>query len=869
MDTFFSILVGLGLAAACGFRVFVPLLIMSLASRASVGHWCLGDSFAWIGSTPALITFGAATVLEIAGYYIPWVDNLLDTIATPTAIVAGILVTASAATDVSPFLKWTLAVVAGGGTTAVFQGITADGAAGLVVHHRGLGNPVVATVEAGGSALLAVLAITLPVLAFLLVVGLLFFGVKTAAVPPPASPRPPDACRKSSDPAGAIVLDERRSLRLTLVVLAGALPCRRVRLAGPAGWTAGSTSAVRAASIPPAWWSRSRSPTRCGPGFMRRCPDAARRAEERLDRLLAALLDPARLRPRYEAGHTATARRGFADPQGQLPGLHQPVRGPGARGGGAGLLPRRGRRRAFREGGRPGGGLRARQRRLRHRGGSSEDPRFRARHHAPDYRRVQPISDLTGDRALLLEPRRRAAARRPRPDEALAWLRKAVAIDPELGGAWVNLGVALRRAGDLGEAEARLPQALEADPDAVSAYQNLAGCSCACRAARRRPTTCSALSHPARRPQPLQLSRPGRPVAVARPAGGGAALLPPGAAPATATTPSPTPLWASLALARRRHGRGREVAAQGRGHGQENERVRQLGDRRKAGRHELARLITWRTRDERHLAPLDRHRRHLHRLPGGRSRRGDSTAPRCCRRARCAAGSRSAAAPDAVRLEAALARAGGVSSAASPSACWPGGARRRGRRSAGTRRRAILRLDGPLAGAIAAGAAFELRSPEEAPVLAARLVTGTPPGAPLPEIAMRLATTRGTNALLERKGAATALFITRGFADLLRIGTQQRPDLFALEIDQARAALPRGGGGAGAAGGGRLGARSPRRSKPCSDGGRARCWPGGIESAAVALMHSLPQPAPRGGAGGLPAAGAASATSRSPRGWRR
>jgi 5-oxoprolinase (ATP-hydrolysing) len=96
----------------------------------------------------------------------------------------------------------------------------------------------------------------------------------------------------------------------------------------------------------------------------------------------------------------------------------------------------------------------------------------------------------------------------------------------------------------------------------------------------------------------------------------------------------------------------------------------------------------------------------------------------------------------------------------------------------------ILHLDGPLDGDDPAGSACELRSPEEAPVLAARLVTGMPPGVPLPEIAVRLATTRGTNALLERKGAATALFITRGFADLLRIGTQQRPELFALAIER-------------------------------------------------------------------------------------
>jgi hypothetical protein len=188
VDTVLSILIGLGLAAACGFRVFVPLLIMSLASRAEVGHLVLGEHFAWIGSTPALIAFSVATVLEIAGYYIPWVDNLLDAVATPTAIVAGILVTASAmTTDVSPMLKWTLAVLAGGGTTAVFQGVTS------MVRHvssfttGGLGNPLVATAEAGSSALLSVLAITLPVLAFLLVLSLLYFGVKKLLFRRPAA----------------------------------------------------------------------------------------------------------------------------------------------------------------------------------------------------------------------------------------------------------------------------------------------------------------------------------------------------------------------------------------------------------------------------------------------------------------------------------------------------------------------------------------------------------------------------------------------------------------------------------------------------------------------------------------------------------
>lgn len=83
------------------------------------------------------------------------------------------------------------------------------------------------------------------------------------------------------------------------------------------------------------------------------------------------------------------------------------------------------------------------------------------------------------------------------------------------------------------------------------------------------------------------------------------------------------------------------------------------------------------------------------------------------------------------------------------------------------------------------GKAVELASGEEAPVVAARCITGTALGEPFPPLEVRLATTRGTNALLERQGAATALFITRGFADLLEIGNQQRPELFALRVDKA------------------------------------------------------------------------------------
>src|SRR5947207_805613 len=118
-ETILSICVGIGLAAACGFRVFVPLLVMSIAARTS--HVTLVSQFAWVASDPALIAFSVATAVEIGGYYIPWVDHLLDTVATPAAIVAGIIVTGSLLTHIDPYLRWTLAVLAGGGVAGAVQ----------------------------------------------------------------------------------------------------------------------------------------------------------------------------------------------------------------------------------------------------------------------------------------------------------------------------------------------------------------------------------------------------------------------------------------------------------------------------------------------------------------------------------------------------------------------------------------------------------------------------------------------------------------------------------------------------------------------------------------------------------------------------
>src|SRR5436853_235068 len=90
METILSLLIGIGLSAACGFRVFVPLLVVSVASH--TGHLHLSSGFEWMGSDAALIAFAVATVLEVAAYYSPWLDNLLDTIASPAAVIAGTLV---------------------------------------------------------------------------------------------------------------------------------------------------------------------------------------------------------------------------------------------------------------------------------------------------------------------------------------------------------------------------------------------------------------------------------------------------------------------------------------------------------------------------------------------------------------------------------------------------------------------------------------------------------------------------------------------------------------------------------------------------------------------------------------------------------
>lgn len=176
MELFLSVALGIGLSAACGMRVFAPFAVMSAA--ALTGQLGLSDSFGWIGTYQALVLFSVATLIEVLSYYIPWVDNLLDTIATPAAILAGAIATASVVTDMSPLMRWTLAIIAGGGTAGIIQLGTTWVRGVSSVSTGGLGNFLVATGEWMGSLTIATLSVLFPLLVVLFVAILIIMIVR-------------------------------------------------------------------------------------------------------------------------------------------------------------------------------------------------------------------------------------------------------------------------------------------------------------------------------------------------------------------------------------------------------------------------------------------------------------------------------------------------------------------------------------------------------------------------------------------------------------------------------------------------------------------------------------------------------------------
>ena len=176
MELFLSLCLGIGLSASCGFRVFLPMLAANIAAMS--GWVTPGESFEWLATWPAFFALLTATTAEIGGYYIPFIDNLLDTIATPAAVIAGTLLTTSFVHIESPVLHWGLGLMVGGGTAGLVQAGT--GILRLLSSKTtaGFGNPVVSTAENVASFSLSGLAIFLPVIALLVVVLMVLWLLK-------------------------------------------------------------------------------------------------------------------------------------------------------------------------------------------------------------------------------------------------------------------------------------------------------------------------------------------------------------------------------------------------------------------------------------------------------------------------------------------------------------------------------------------------------------------------------------------------------------------------------------------------------------------------------------------------------------------
>jgi hypothetical protein len=178
MESWLSVALGIGLAAAAGFRIFIPLLVAGLAARAGVLP--LTDGFQWLAGTPALLMLGTAAVFEVLAYYIPGVDHMLDLVAGPAAIGAGVVASASVMADIPPAVMWPLAIIAGGGVAGLTKGSTALLRAKSGVMTAGLANPIVATVETVGATGIAILAIVVPLVCLAAIVGLLYWATKKA-----------------------------------------------------------------------------------------------------------------------------------------------------------------------------------------------------------------------------------------------------------------------------------------------------------------------------------------------------------------------------------------------------------------------------------------------------------------------------------------------------------------------------------------------------------------------------------------------------------------------------------------------------------------------------------------------------------------
>ncbi|HIK39171.1 DUF4126 domain-containing protein [Thermoleptolyngbya oregonensis NK1-22] len=194
--------IGIGLSAAAGFRLLVPFLVLSMA--ALFGHFPVAPDLQWVDSFPALLTLGVAVLVEVIAYFVPWLDTLLDLVAFPASIIAGTLLTAAFSSGLDPFLRWSLAILAGGGAAGAMRGLSGFSRQLTTIFTGGLANFLITSLEILIAVVLSVLAIALPGAAIGFLLGLLgllgrlwlrvrtgLLGQPVAESPAPAADAPP------------------------------------------------------------------------------------------------------------------------------------------------------------------------------------------------------------------------------------------------------------------------------------------------------------------------------------------------------------------------------------------------------------------------------------------------------------------------------------------------------------------------------------------------------------------------------------------------------------------------------------------------------------------------------------------------------
>ncbi|MCP9763043.1 DUF4126 domain-containing protein [Lacihabitans soyangensis] len=181
-----GLMLGVALSAGSGFRVFIPLLVSNLAAR--FGLVSVSDDFGWMISNTATFVLIVASIVEIASYYIAFIDNLLDSIALPASVVAGTLLTTQFLKINDPTLQWGLGILAGGGVAGTIQAGTSLIRLGSTKFTGGIGNSFFSTFENILAVGISIVSIWIPLIMGVLAILLVFWMLKKLFSSKPKKP---------------------------------------------------------------------------------------------------------------------------------------------------------------------------------------------------------------------------------------------------------------------------------------------------------------------------------------------------------------------------------------------------------------------------------------------------------------------------------------------------------------------------------------------------------------------------------------------------------------------------------------------------------------------------------------------------------